>query len=68
MNKPIPAKGMPACPEWLMPEAKKEWERLAKLMNQMGVLTEAVQTFGLGILNLVFITVMLYLFLCVMTV
>ena len=31
---------MPACPDWLMPEAKKEWERLAKLMNQMGVLTE----------------------------
>ena len=23
-----------------MPEAKKEWERLAELMNQMGVLTE----------------------------
>ena len=39
-KEPVPAKGMPACPEWLMPEAKKEWERLAKLMNQMGVLTE----------------------------
>ena len=36
----VPAKGMPACPDWLMPEAKKKWERLAKLMNQMGVLTE----------------------------
>lgn len=31
---------MPDCPEWLLPEAKKEWERLADLMNQMGVLTE----------------------------
>lgn len=31
---------MPNCPEWLLPEAKKEWERLADLMNQMGVLTE----------------------------
>ena len=39
-KEPIPAKGMPNCPEWLMPEAKKEWERLADLMNQMGVLTE----------------------------
>lgn len=39
-KEPVPAKEMPACPEWLMPEAKKEWERLAKLMNQMGVLTE----------------------------
>ena len=23
-KEPIPAKGMPACPDWLMPEAKKE--------------------------------------------
>ena len=39
-KEPVPAKGMPTCPDWLMPEAKKEWERLAELMNQMGVLTE----------------------------
>ena len=39
-KEPVPAKGMPACPQWLLPEAKKEWERLADLMNQMGVLTE----------------------------
>ena len=39
-NEPIPAKGKPVCPDRLMPEAKKEWERLAKLMNQMGFLTE----------------------------
>ncbi len=39
-KEPIPAKGMPNCPEWLLPEAKKEWERLADLMNQIGVLTE----------------------------
>ena len=39
-KEPVPAKGMPDCPEWLLPEAKKEWERLADLMNQMGVLTE----------------------------
>ena len=39
-KEPVPAKGIPACPDWLMPEAKKEWERLAELMNQMGVLTE----------------------------
>ena len=39
-KEPIPAKGMPNCPEWLMPEAKKEWERRADLMNQRGVLTE----------------------------
>ena len=34
-KEPVPAKGIPACPDWLMPEAKKEWERLAELMNQM---------------------------------
>ena len=39
-KEPIPAKGMPECPQWLLAEAKKEWERLADLMNQMGVLTE----------------------------
>ena len=39
-NEPVPEKGKPDCPEWLLPEAKKEWERLADLMNQMGVLTE----------------------------
>lgn len=39
-KEPVPDKGMPACPKWLLPEAKKEWERLAKLMNQMGVLTQ----------------------------
>ena len=41
-KEPIPAKGMPNCPEWLMPEAKKEWERLADLMNQMGVLQKLI--------------------------
>lgn len=29
----VPAKGMPECPDWLMPEAKKEWEHLAELMK-----------------------------------
>ena len=27
-KEPIPAKGMLNCPEWLLPEAKKEWENL----------------------------------------
>ena len=39
-KEPISAKEMPECPDWLLPEAKKEWERLADLMNQMGVLTK----------------------------
>ena len=39
-KEPVPAKGMPACPDWLMLEASNEWKRLAELMNLMGVLTE----------------------------
>ncbi|MFR7831203.1 MAG: phage terminase small subunit P27 family [Blautia wexlerae] len=39
-KEPVPAKECLLVLDWLMPEAKKEWERLAKLMNQMGVLTE----------------------------
>lgn len=38
--EPSPGKGMPTCPAWLLPEAKREWRRLAKKMNQMGVLSE----------------------------
>lgn len=38
-NEPKPAKGIPPCPDWLLPEAKKEWERLAENLGQLGVLT-----------------------------
>ena len=39
-KEPKPEKKAPPCPKWLMPEAKKEWKRLAKKMEAMGVLTE----------------------------
>ncbi len=39
-NEPMPGKGMPDCPKWLLPLAKEEWERLCEKLNQMGVLTE----------------------------
>ena len=39
-NEPKPTKKAPPCPKWLEPEAKKEWRRLAKKMEQLGVLTE----------------------------
>lgn len=39
-NEPVPAKGMPECPDWLLPEAKAEWERLCEKLSDMGVLTE----------------------------
>ena len=39
--EPKPQKKAPACPDWLDEEAKREWHRLAKTMEAMGVLTEA---------------------------
>ena len=39
-NEPKPTKKAPACPKWLEPEAKKEWRRLAKQMEAIGILTE----------------------------
>ncbi len=41
-NEPVPARGMPACPDWLLPEAKKEWKCLADLMNQMALIVKVV--------------------------
>ena len=40
MNEPKPIAKAPTCPKWLEDEAKKEWKRLAKKMEQLGVLTE----------------------------
>jgi len=39
-NEPKPTKKAPSCPKWLEDEAKKEWRRLSKQMEQLGVLTE----------------------------
>ena len=38
-NEPKPQKKAPTCPKWLEPEAKKEWRRLAKQMEEIGILT-----------------------------
>ena len=39
-NEPKPVKKAPACPKWLEPEAKKEWRRLVKQMETLGILTQ----------------------------
>ena len=39
-REPKPEKKAPSCPKWLEPEAKREWRRLSKKMELMGVLTE----------------------------
>jgi len=38
-NEPKPPKGTIKCPTWLVPEAKKEWKRLAPSLEAMGLLT-----------------------------
>ena len=38
-NEPKPEKKAPKCPSWLEPDAKKEWRRLAKELEAMGLLT-----------------------------
>lgn len=40
-HEPIPPRGGVKCPSWLLPEAKKEWKRLAASLEAMGVLTMA---------------------------
>lgn len=39
-KEPVLGKGMPDCPKWLLPETKREWERLCVKLSEMGVLTE----------------------------
>ena len=39
-KEPKHQKKAPACPKWLEDEAKKEWRRLAKQMEQLGILTQ----------------------------
>lgn len=40
MGEPRPEKKAPRCPAWLEDEAKKEWKRMAKQLEQLGILTE----------------------------
>ena len=40
-HEPVPPRGGVKCPSWLLPEAKKEWKRLASSLEAMGVLTMA---------------------------
>ena len=39
-KEPRPDKKAPSCPKWLEAEAKREWRRLARKMELMGILTE----------------------------
>ena len=39
-QEPMPAKKAPKCPIWLEVEAKKEWRRTARQLEELGILTE----------------------------
>lgn len=39
-KEPQPEKKAPRCPAWLAPEAKKEWRRMSRQMEKLGVLTQ----------------------------
>ena len=39
-DEPRPSQTNVKCPNWLMPEAKKEWKRLSPSLIAMGILTE----------------------------
>ena len=34
-KEPVPDKGMPDCPKWLLPETKEEWKRLCQKLSEM---------------------------------
>ena len=39
-NEPTPPQDNVKCPDWLLPEAKKEWKRLGPSLVAMGILTD----------------------------
>lgn len=43
-NEPKPKPKAPSCPKWLEDEAKKEWRRMNKQLEGLGLLTEVDMT------------------------
>ena len=43
-SEPRPELGMPECPEWLMSDAKLEWERVAPELFKLGLLAKIDRT------------------------
>ena len=39
-NEPKPSARCPPCPQWLLPEAKREWRRVVPELERCGVLTQ----------------------------
>ena len=43
-KEPKPTKKAPRCPSWLEEDAKKEWKRMSKVLESMGLLTDMDMT------------------------
>lgn len=43
-NEVKPKQKAPRCPQWLEDDAKKEWKRMGKILEQIGILTEMDMT------------------------
>ena len=43
-NEPKPRRKAPPCPKWLNEDARKEWRRLSKALEDLGILTELDMT------------------------
>ena len=43
-NEVKPKRKAPRCPQWLEEDAKKEWKRMGKILEQMGLLTDMDMT------------------------
>lgn len=43
-NEPKPPPEKPACPRWLLPEAKKEWARVTPILHKLGLATKIDRT------------------------
>jgi phage terminase small subunit len=41
LPEPRPTPGLPTCPGWLLPEAKKEWRRIGPELARIGLMTVA---------------------------
>ena len=39
-GEPLPPVSVPRCPPWLLPEAKRAWKRIGKLLKPLGLIAE----------------------------
>jgi len=48
-GEPTPRKRAPRCPSWLEEEAKKEWKRMCRQLEEIGILTPSSQPYSFSL-------------------